>query len=119
MLPCFVCNGHAEEAMHFYENALDGKIVFLKKEETGAIDYGIVDVAGELMCFSDKSHYHSDVSNTVEINLDVESKNEFENLFSSLSQFGQVLKCDYQNDGTMNRAVVVDQYKLLWAINFH
>ncbi len=119
MLPCFVCNGHAEEAMKFYENVLNGRIVFLKKEEAGTIDYGIVDVAGELMCFSDKPHYSTEITNTVEINLDVESKKEFETLLNQLSQYGKVIECGYQNDGTMQRAIVVDQFKLLWAINYH
>lgn len=124
VVPYFIFDGKAEEAMNFYANALNGKITFMEryseKEENAQLLHGILKVGQEAMFFADsKKQEITAIDERLEVNLLATNKEEFENIVRNLSKSGELVEYLIEDSNCNNSAIVIDKYDLIWSINLN
>ncbi|MGZ5242490.1 MAG: VOC family protein [Bacteroidia bacterium] len=129
--PYFNFNGKCREAMNFYKDCLGGEIKFMPTSETPMAEHVSADMKDSIMhaqlekdgkillMGSDMQRGKPNDGNTVYIMLNCESESEINDLYTKLSDGGEILdKLELQFWGDIYGSVK-DKYGKSWMFNYN
>ncbi len=131
LTPCLVMNGNANEAIQFYEKALDAKVVFkqtfgempenlefpLPADAKGRISHATIQLGEDYIMFSDTFPGQPHQSgNQVTICISTNDKEQTKQFFQALQQDGQVSMPLQETFFSPAYAVVTDKFGVTWQI---
>lgn len=129
--PYLMMNGNAEEAIQFYEKALDAKVAFkqtfrempedpnfpLPEEAKGLVSHALVKIGDSDLMFSDNFPGQSSESgNQVTICITVDDKEQSGRIFEALSKGGSVKMPLQETFFSPAYGIVTDQFGVTFQI---
>ncbi|GGL46350.1 VOC family protein [Sporolactobacillus putidus] len=129
--PYLMMNGNAEEAIQFYEKALDAKVAFkqtfgempedpnfpLPEEAKGLVSHALVKIGDSDLMFSDNFPGQSSKSgNQVTICITVDDKEQSDRIFEALSKGGSVKMPLQETFFSPAYGIVTDQFGVTFQI---
>ncbi len=125
--PYFILNGHAREAIEFYQGALDAKVEALLtfgelNKATGPrkdnVMHCVLNVGSTVLMLSD-GPMNGDLPPTglVSVALDFDDPEELKRVFGALEQGGTVIDAPFQAPWGALFGVVHDRFGIAWMLN--
>jgi PhnB protein len=129
--PYLVMNGNANEAIRFYENALDAKVAFrqafgempenpefpIAEDMKECISHAVIQIGESAIMFSDTfPGEHQQSSTQVTLCISTSDKEQTERFFEALRQDGKVNTPLQETFFSPAYAVVTDKFGITWQL---
>ncbi|MFJ8237119.1 VOC family protein [Ureibacillus sp. NPDC094379] len=105
------------EAMTYYKDLFNGKVMNLQLDDTGKCFYGELHIGESIIHFSD-TFGKTDTGNQVRISLECESEEEIQKVYKSLSEGATITVPLQQTFWGALHANLIDQFGIGWLLNY-